>query len=86
MSNLFEVFSDNSTRSVFSTLVSKKRADMRSLRQDLSLPVDQVQAALERLVDVGLVEQVKGALPDFNIYFPSAAGLAANRKLNTAGR
>jgi len=79
---MFDLFSDGATRTVFETVIGKKRADLRAIREELGMPEDNASAALKRLVDGGLLDHVPSAVPDFSVYFPSARGLAAGRQLN----
>jgi DNA-binding MarR family transcriptional regulator len=84
MPNIFDVFADEDTRSIFESLIKTKRADLRTIRGSLSMSEDKATAALERLGNAGLVEKVDGPFPDFDVYFLSAKGLAASRQLNAS--
>jgi DNA-binding IclR family transcriptional regulator len=86
MGTMFELFSDDDTRSLFETLASRKRSDLRGIREGLQLSEDKATEILERLVKTGLLEQVDGPVPDFNTYFLSAKGLAASRQLSAGQR
>jgi len=78
---MLELFSDDDTRMIFDSLTSRKRADLRGLRESLNIPEEKASSALEKLVSAGLVEQVNGPVPDFNTYYLTAKGLAASRQL-----
>jgi len=84
MVSMFDLFSDEATLTAFQMVVNKKRAPLREIRQEMRVPEEQATAALDKLVQGGLIEEVGGLVPDFNVYIPSAAGLAASRHLKTS--
>jgi predicted transcriptional regulator len=84
MATIFDVFSDEDTRSIFESLIKTKRSDLRTIRESLNMPEDNAKTALQRLGNAGLVEKVEGPLSDFDVYFLSAKGLAASRQLNAS--
>jgi hypothetical protein len=53
MPNIFDVFADEDTRSIFESLIKTKRADLRTIRGSLSMSEDKATAALERLGNAG---------------------------------
>jgi transcription initiation factor IIE alpha subunit len=86
MISAFELFADSGMRSVFETLIDKKTADLKRIREELSISSELAADILGRLEGEGLVESVRGPISDFDTYFPSAKGLATGRQLNAFSR
>jgi DNA-binding MarR family transcriptional regulator len=86
MPSLFDLFSDETTMTVFETVINKKRTDLRTIRESLKMPEDKATKVLDWLEKEGLLERVASPVPDFSVYFASPKGLAASRQLNASRR
>ena len=83
MASIYDLFSNPDVRAAFETVVNSKKANLRTVREHLNVADDRAKLALDRLLEGGLLEQLPGALPDFDVYFPSVKGLAASRQIRS---
>lgn len=74
---------DSEVRKVFHRIARERLVSFRDLSDLLdreAAPVrDELHGLLRQLVDSGLVEEQEAPIPDFNTYYLTADGLAANR-------
>ncbi len=76
------ILSDTETRSIFELVVKLKNARLDMLLKKLDTD-DQASVIIHlgRLQNVGLIDEKRSTLPEWNKYFVTADGLEAIRKI-----
>ena len=78
--------SSNTTRVVFAEILKSRSAIFKDLTKVVGGRSDAreaVETAVSQLKDADLIKERTSAIEDFNAYYVTASGLAAERDLNT---
>lgn len=75
------LFDDEQTRRIFDQVVDQRKVQFKNLRQTQGLDRDAVREKLSRLKDAHLIEESGAPIEDFSIFYVTADGLEAKRRL-----
>ena len=83
--NILMLLSDNVMQEVFKEIVRNRSAIFKDLMGSVSgkanVTSDQIEGALAQLQNADLIKTSESSIRDFNSYYPTAEGLAAERRL-----
>jgi hypothetical protein len=83
--NILMLLSDNVLQAVFKEIVKNRSAIFKDLMGSVSgrtnVASDQIERALIQLQNADLIKTSESSIKDFNSYYPTAEGPAAERQL-----
>jgi hypothetical protein len=83
--SILMLLSDKVLQAVFNVIVRHRDATFKDLAglvsERTNVASDQIERALAQLQDADLIKTSESSIKDFNSYYPTAEGLAAERQL-----
>jgi len=79
--NIQEIFSSETTRKILDQVVDHSQVQFRDIRDAQGLDTESTRKTLDHLKDAHLIEEQGAPLEDFSLFYVTAEGLEARRKL-----